>query len=1059
LGTIRDATDAVLPGVTVTVINQASGQARQVITDSDGTYAALLLPVGEYEIRAELAGFNTLVRRGVVLQVGQKFHLDLTLAVGQVNEQVTVQESAPLLNTSSAEVAEVIANQRLVDLPINGRLFVNLTALSDNIVIEARGTRGAALGQTGSSFAVAGQRGGHNVYWLDGVVITDEYFNNLVISPSVEAIQEFKIQKSMYAAEYGGKAAANINAITKSGTNDLHGTVYEFLRNDIFDARNFFDRATKPALRQNQFGVTIGGPAIKDRTFYFANYEGFRELRGQTQTFSVPSLNVRNGDFSGLAAIYDPATLSGGQRQPFPANRIPTARLDPAAVAFLQKIPLPNQPGEVQNYVASPRLKNYNDQFGARLDHRFDTRNTFFARYTWARLDTFRPVGSTDLNEVLVPGFGYSVATRVHNIALSSTHIYNPRLIQEFRVGYLRVTGGQHSENHGLDFNGQNGIQGLERDPRKFGYPAITFAGAYTNMGDPATLVSRKNNSYDFVTNLSWIHGPHNMKFGGYLFHLQFNPYDPTNARGTFNFTPRYTSSAPGLSNGNAFADFLLGYPSSASGGIGRGEEDARTNWLHLYAQDDWRVNDRLTFNYGLRYEINQQMKETQNRISNIELNRFVIASDDAGNIHPDATALLPLIPIPYVTSKEAGYDRSLMRPSYKRIAPRVGLAWSLDQKTVVRAGAGVFHNQWAYSVQTVLMKNLPFYFNKSVTTAADTSIPTLSTRNILLSPATGTIGGAGVDYNFRTELAQSWTLGIQRTLAKDLAAEVSYFGSHLIGADDNTLENVPRPGAGPIDPRRPNPRLSSFQVLHWGGWTWYHSGTVKVDKRYSAGLGVNANYTWSKSIDPASSPGATFFETNLPQDPSCRACEKALSSFDHRHRLVFSTTYQLPAGQGYSYNPSGVLGTLLSGWTVSGIGTFQTGAPFSVNLPSDNANTGNGPNQRPNVLRDPNLKSGKTPERWFDTSAFEMPAQFTYGNAGRNIVYADGNANFDFSLAKEFRIREAKQLEFRAEVFNLTNHTNFDQAPGRTAFTANFGRYFSALNPRQMQFGLRLMY
>jgi hypothetical protein len=982
------------------------------------------------------------------------------MEVGQVNQEVTVEEAAPLLNTTSAEVAEVIANQRMLSLPLNGRMFVNLTALSDNIVFEARGTRGAALGQTGATFAVAGQRGGHNVYWLDGVVITDEYFNNLVISPSVEAIQEFKIQKSMYAAEFGGKAAANINAITKSGTNDFHGTVFEFLRNDVFDARNFFDRENKPPLRQNQFGVTFGGPVVRDRTFFFTNYEGFRELRAQTQTFSVPSIDVRSGDFSGLPTIYDPLTTSGGQRQEFEGNRIPPARLDPAAVAFLQKIPLPNLPGEVQNYVASPRLKNYNDQVGARLDHRLNNGSNLFARYTWARLDTFRPVGSTDLNETLVPGFGYSIDTRVHNIALSATHLYSPRLIQEFRLGYLRVTGGQQSENQGVDFNGQNGVQGLERDPRKFGYPAMTFASAYSNMGDPATLVSRRNNSYDFITNVSWIEGSHNMKFGGYLFRLQFNPYDPTNARGTFNFTPRYTSSAPGLSNGNAFADFLLGYPSSATGGLGRGEEDARTHWLHLYAQDDWRVSSNLTFNYGFRYELNQQMKETQNRISNIELDRFVIASDDVGRIHPDANALLPLIPVPWITSKDAGYDRSLMRPSYKRFAPRAGLAWSVNPKTVVRLGAGVFHNQWSYSVQTVLMKNLPFYFNKNVTTAADTAIPTLTTRTILLSPATGTVGGAGVDYNFRTELAQSWTLGVQRTLASDWTAEVSYFGSHLIGADDNTLENVPRPGAGPIDARRPNPRLSSFQVLHWGGWTWYHSGTIKIDKRYSRGLGFNGSYTWSKSMDPASSPGATFLETNIPQDPSCRAsCEKALSSFDHRHRLVFSTTYELPIGAGQAYNPGGAVGAVLGGWSINGIGTFQTGAPFTVNLPSDNANTGNGPNQRPNVIRDPNLESGKTPESWFDTSAFVMPAQFTYGNAGRNIVYADGFANFDFSLAKEFRIDEARSLEVRAEVFNLTNHTNFDQAPGRIAFTPNFGRYFSALNPRQMQFGLRFMF
>ena len=551
------------------------------------------------------------------------------------------------------------------------------------------------------------------------------------------------------------------------------------------------------------------------------------------------------------------------------------------------------------------------------------------------------------------------------------------------------------------------------------------------------------------------------MKFGAYIFRLRFNPLDSPNARGSFAFTPRYTSSAAGLADGNAFADFLLGYPSTASGGLGRGEEDGRTTWWHLYAQDDWRVTQTLTVNAGLRYEINQHMQETENRLSNIEGNRIVIASDGEGRIHPDANALLPLIPVPYVTSQDAGYDRSLFRPSYRRIAPRIGLAWSpgKSEKTVFRAGFGLFFNQWAYNVQTVLMQNLPFYFNKSVTTAADTLVPTLSTRSILVAPATGSIGGAGIDHDFRTEYAASWSLGLQRTFGENWGVDATYFGSRITGADDNTFENIPTPGPGPVDPRRPNPNLSGFRNLHWGGWSSYHSLTLKLEKRYSSGLIFNTNYTWSKAIDVASNPGATFFETNIPQDVRNRGAEKALSSFDHRHRLVFSSSYQLPLGPGHSWNPSGWPGKLAEGWSINGIGTFQTGAPFTVNLPSDNANIGAGPAQRPDLLRKPNLESGKTPERWFDTGAFTMPSRFTFGNAGRNIVLADGLASVDFSVIKNTLLTERYRVEFRAEIFNLFNHTNFADAPGRIAFTPSFGRFFNAGPSRQMQLGLKFAF
>jgi hypothetical protein len=1050
-GTVRDATGAVLPGVKLTITHQ-SGQERQLTTDSSGTYRAPSLPIGEYTVKAELPSFKTQLRQGIVLQIGRQVQVDLVMEVGDVNEAVTIEAAPPLLQTANAEVSEVIDNARVTSLPLNGRQFVDLTLLSDNVFVAPRGTRGSALAQTGPAVLIAGQRPGHNMYFLDGVSVTDQYFNHLVASPPIDAIEEFNIQKSIYSPEFGGKASATISAVTKSGENMVRGDLYEFLRNDVFDARNFFDPARKPPYRQNQFGATLGGALRKDRTFFFLSYEGLRVRKSQTQLFSVPSSKVRNGDFSGLATIYDPlSTAASGKRQPFASNRIPAERLDRAALAFLEKLPLPDLTGEVQNYIATPSFRNDNDHGTIRIDHRFSQDDTLFGRIYQADFDTFQPFGSSQLNETLVPGFGYSLTTRTHNLSIGETHVFTPRVINEFRFGFLRVTGGQQSQNQGFDFAGHNGIQGIAPAPDQTGYPSVSLSGTYSTAGDPPNLFTRRNNSFDFLENLSWVRGSHSMKFGGYIYRLQFNPSESPNARGSFIFTPRYTSSAAGFGDGNAFADFLLGYPSSAQAGIGPGgQENGRSLWTHLYAQDDWRLSQGLTFNYGVRYEINGQMTDTQNRLSNIELNRFVVATDDQGKINPLASRLLSLIPVPAVTSRAAGYDRSLQLPNYYHIAPRVGLAWAVFDKTVLRAGWGLFFNQASYNIQTALTENLPFYFNKSVNTAATTPIPSLTTENILLAPPDGTIGGSGLNYNYRAEFANSWSLNVQRMIGADWVVHAGYYGSHVSGADNSTFKNVPPPGSGPIDPRRPNPLLSGFKMIRWDGYSIYHSGTFKVEKRLRRGLTFNANYTWSKSIDDASDVGTTFSETNIPQDVRNVRAEKALSSFDHRHRFVFSYSWQLPLR-----HP----GKLTQGWSITGLGSFQSGAPFTVILPTDNANIGAGPAQRPNLIADPNANAPHSADQWFNTAAFRMPAPFSFGTAGRNVVFAAGEKNVDFSLIKDTVLKESRRLQFRAEVFNILNHTNFADVPGRTAFTPTFGRYTAAENPRQVQLALKLLF
>jgi len=1064
-GSVKDISGAVLPGSSVVAIHNATGLKSEQLSDSNGEFLLLNLPIGEYTVSAEFQSFKK-VSRSIVLVIGQKARLDFRLEVGSVDEEVTVLESdSPLLHTANAEVSDVIENFQILTLPLNGRQFIDLALLSDGVVKPPAGTRGSAMQQAGNVVNVAGQRSGHNIYLLDGVKVTDEYFNNLVVSPSIDAIEEFKIQKSQYPAEFGGKASALVNVATKGGTNAFHGTVFEFLRNNIFDAKNYFDdpRSPTPPLRLNQFGGTTGGPLRRDRTFFFGNYEGQRIRRSVTKAFTVPTAAMRGGDFSDSAPIYDPlSTSASGLRTVFANNRIPSSQLDPVAQAFLEKVPLPNRPGTAQNLISAERETSDMDQLNLRLDHRTSDRDSLFARFSYFNIDTFQPFGTSSLNESLIQGFGRNVGTKTYNVAFSYSHFFSSRVVNEARFGWLDVSGGQRSENESFDFASRAGVLGIHPDPRDTGYPQMSFAGVQSTMGDPTSFVYRQNKSFDLYDNVLINHGPHKVKFGGSWFHLKFNPSDPDSARGSFTFTNRWTSSSAGATDGNAFADFLLGYPSSATVGVGRAEEDSRTNWLHAYIQDDWEPVSGLVINAGLRYEYNQHMHEVDNRLSAVDLTvpggRYLIASDNKGHISSGANPLLPLLPLPYVTSAEAGKDHSLLRPSYRRYAPRLGFAWTIPGRntTVMRGGFGIFLNQWAYSVQQAFARNLPFFLTKTVNTAVDGLIPTLRTRDILTSTALGTLAGNTMDYNYRTEYTETWTLAIQHQLNTSTSIEIDYMGNHTIGADNGNVLNVPLPGPGPIDPRRPFRQIGAVRTIRWNGWGNYNAFTAKIEKRFSQGLAFSANYSWSKSFDDASDPGPTAYEQNLPQDVRNLDAEKGLSSYDHRHRFVSSFVYQIPAAR----RRNRTVRTLLANWQLGGITTVQSGAPFTVVNGVDRANIGAGPAQRPDLLHNPNLPRGKRdPQQWFDTSAFTQPASFTFGNAGRNIVYAPGLTNVDMSLQRNFNRGEGKRVEFRWQVFNIFNHPNFD-VPGRIAFSPNFGRIFATAEPsRQMQFGLKLVF
>ncbi|MBM3819660.1 MAG: TonB-dependent receptor [Acidimicrobiia bacterium] len=1023
-GVVRDAQGGVLPGATVVAEHVESGTRVERVTDERGHYLLPALRVGSYTVATELAGFRRVVRTGVMLQLGQALQLDFQLDVGGVAEEVTVTADAPLLQAATAEISDVIENREVVQIPLNGRNFLALAQLSDGVVIPPGGTRGEALQQAGPLPNVGGQRSGHNIYLLDGVKVTDELFNNLVINPSVDSIQEFKIQKSMYAAEFGGKASALINVATRAGGNAHHGTVFEFLRHDAFDAHNYFDPKDEPVppLRQHQFGAALGGPVASNRTFYFGSYEGQRTRRSLTRTFSVPTAAERAGDFGTF--------------------RLDPAQIDPLAAAFLAHVPLPNGPGTSRNLTSIEQQDKDVNQVSVRVDHQLTGADQLFARFSTFDADEFQPFGTSSLQETLVPGFGRSVDTRARNLVASHTHTFGAAWLNEVRFGWMRVGGGQVSANRGVDFAGQTGLLGVTRDPRDVGFPQMSTAGLYSTMGDPTSFLYRNNEHFELYDNVLLDRGRHRVKFGAYYYHLKLRPDQPDNARGAFTFTGQFT--------GNAFADFLLGSPASAVSGIGRGDEDGRTSWLHAYAQDDWQMRGNLTVNLGLRYEYNQHMRDVNNRLSSVDLStpggRFVIASGDDNQIHPSGAPLLGLMPIPYVTSAQAGWERGLLSPSAVRLAPRTGFALSLhDGRAVVRGGYGIFLNQWAYSVQTAFARNLPFFFTKQVDVPRDARVPALRTRDILAGSPTGTIGASIMDHDYAVEYTQTWSGGLQYEALPSMMVEASYMGSWTLGADNAMLHNVPEPGPGPIQARRPIPQLSVVRSIRFDGKSIYHGLTLKAERRLRNNYAFNVSYTLSTSKDDASSPGPTEAESNVPQNVRSIFSDEgewAYSSFDHRHLVAASATYELP-------------------WAVrvNALLTAQSGSPFTVNLGVDQANIGAGPAQRPDQVGDPDLPRGeRTPDRWFDPAAFALPAPFTFGSARRNSVLGPGYANVDLAVAKTWAIAAGPRLELRWEVFNLLNRANFD-LPNRIFGTPNFGRIFSAKSPREMQLGAKVTF
>ena len=1043
-GTVTDPQSAAVPAANVRVINAGTGVAREITSDGQGNFAARSLVPGVYSVEVSSPSFQKQIQSNLKLDVSGAITLDFRLTVGQVTDVVQVRAEAALLQTEDSNVGTVIENAQVVELPLNGRNFNNLTRLTPGAV---RGTSNGAETLQGETFAVAGDRSDNTYYSLDGMYNNGTFFKTAAIHPSVDAIQEFKIQTNTNA-QYGAAAGANINIAIKSGTNNFHGTLYEFLRNDKFDAKLYFAK-TKPAYRQNQFGFTVGGPVLipklfngRNRTFWFFNYEGNRIRQGNSNFQTIPTPAMLSGDVSktltGAAApqIYNPYTarLVNGVvvRDPFPGNIIPSNLIKPYSAAYAQYwFPTSLFPGTTSNFINSIPTARNDDQVNIRIDQKISEKNNLFGRVSWSELN--------QSDQANLPKASQITFNKYVGAVINDTHLFSPTTILNFRLGYLRANLGQGPGEQFIQVYRTAGLTNTPLNFRNFDYPINFGISGYSgpNLGN---LVNGPDFTYQSSLSLNKVVGRHSFTFG----------YDYTRLRifhdsvfSTFNYDNVATSDPQNVANtGQALASFLLGLPSTANRIVGQTDLDLRQNLHHIYAQDDFKVNSRLTLNLGLRWEYDQWPHHIRGRLAGFDTltGQFFWASTNP------------------VTGQAANVRPEVADPRYKNFAPRVGLAYRLTNRTSIRSSYGIFYNSnfsWEWSDSR---GNWPFSVSDSAT-ALNTGITLTPTESLFQSFDPKTVKPQNqhtVSRDVKTPYMQNWNFGIEQQIAQDLLVELNYQGSKGTHLGSFLSTNDPLPGPGDPDPRRPFPVAGSLSELKHIATSKYHAFTAKVEKRFSRGFSLLGSYAWSHSIDLNSEFGGTS-----PQNNNCIKCDLGDSGFDQRHVANISYIYTVPT---FGYTNK-AFRYLVSGWEVAGISTLESGRAFNVGINFDNANVGSRGNfQRPNLVGNPfpaGFQSTYGPGgSYFDKSAFQVAPRYSFGNLGRNAFHGPSFFNTDVGAFKNIPLpREGMRLQFRSEFFNAFNNVNFGNPNGSLGDT-NFGQITGTQNrSRQIQFGLKLVY
>ncbi len=1050
VGTVRDQTGAVIAGVDVTVTNVETNESRRATTDADGHYTIPNVRAAVYKLVAEKQGFQSYALDRLTLEVQLVRTLDVVLTVGAVTDQVNVVSTAAVLQTTQSSVGTLFETKVVNELPLNGRNFLQLQLLAPGVTMGRPGTfsvvqiaaQNTSIG--GGNFSVNGTRDVYNDYLLDGVSFKDWIHGTNGMNPSVDAIQEFRTQTSNYSAEFGGNAGGLVNMVTRSGSNQLHGSAYEFVRNDAFDANNFFSNSAgldKPPLRRNQFGGTVGGPVIKNKTFFFTSYEGFRERRDQTLIDTFPTQKMHHGDFSELLTLPSPVVIHDpGTGAAYPGNIIPQDQVLAVMPGYLDTYtPLPNRPGLVNNNAVQGSRRNSTDQYMVRGDHSFSNSTQFFARYAHNTIEDAPPTSN--------PNFFATQNNRNENLSATLTHTLSPTTILEARFGMNRF---KQIVEQNRAFTTPNiaadvlQISGVATDPAASNAPAFSVPGYDGLSGAPSSPRSWFSNRFEGQVNLSLVRGSHLLRAGvNVTYHRETFP-EIIIPNGLYVFDGTFT--------GNSMADMLLGIPTQFLLSPELFDPQFRETDFLPWIQDDWRVSSKLTLNLGLRYERRPWPVSANNTLANIVLppgggDASVVL---AGPCEPDPVRRCETT----LPTSTAANRSTLGSTDNNNFAPRVGFAYKWDEKTVVRGSYGVFYQPEPFNQFVFLSINPPFvsFYNKFVNTANYQSWD-------WYHPTAGLPAG-GIQFTYIPEdsvtpYLQAWSLGVERDLAGNVVT-VTYVGnkdSHLWA---RTWPNQPTPGPGDIDARRPYTNVSTIAGNEPIGSGSYNGLQVQVQRRYSHGLAFISAYTWSKAITDSQAAETGSFVPDL-QDSHNRAANRGLAASDTRNRFTLSALYELPFGRGKAIgNDSGaIVSAIISGWQLGGILTLQSGQPLTVTLPTDTPNVGEGA-KLPNRVGDPNT-GAKTVGQFFNTAAFAQPDQYTFGDAGIGTVTGPSIKTVDLSLVRTMRLTDRVRLQFRCEAFNAFNHLVMGD-PDTTFGTPQFGQVTSTrLDNRELQFALRL--
>jgi len=1081
-GEVRDQAGAVIPQAQITLTEMRSNQSYTSTSGSGGVYTFTRLRPGLYNLTVEVAGFKRYVREGVTLATGERVRLDVELEVGAVNDSINVKADASLLRTESGGLGQVVSEKKIVALPLNGRNFIPLVALAPGVALPP-----------GSAFPrINGGRPRTNEYLFDGISVLQPEPGQVAFFPVIDAIQEFKVETNSPSAEFGRFNGGVVNLTTKSGTNQFHGSAFEFLRNEALNARNLFAPRTaanpdKPVFRRNQFGFVFGGPIVRNRTFFFGDYQGTRQQIGRVRISTVPTELQRQGIFTESVAgavptIFDPATTrpregGGFIRDPFSGNRIPQSRIDPVALALLHRYPDPNLPGTANNFRRIANEDQDQDQFDIRIDHRFSDSDQVFARYSYAK-DVSNPVPPLpDGSGNITSGAIGLTDTIGQSFASSYVHIFNPRMSNEVRVGYTRRVIAREGLNLASPPSESLGLPGIPANAAfQDALPTFIIDG-FQQLGTPANTNSDfRTDVIEIVDALSFQRGRHSFKAGIDFRWERLDVIQPPSPTGIFRFGALFTDQPGTPGTGNSFASFLLGQVQNFSIYLQQKVLRPRAHIQEYFVQDDWKASDWLTINLGLRYTLNFPSTEVddQGAVFNLQSQRLDYLGRDG---FPDSA-------------------RELHKLGF---GPRLGVAYRINDKTVVRSGYALIWIEMAGITTPFINPQFPFIQTVSQRTLdnikpafALSSGPSVSP--IPLTPDAGLGQGVfGVDRKLGSGYAQQWNLAVQREITGNLSFEIAYAGSkitHLGIPDTNInqltaeqlalgaelLQRVANPFFGQIprssslgDPTisraqllKPFPQFTTVSLYRNNvGNSNYHALLVKLEKRLSRGLSFLVSYTRSKLIDEASSVfDATILTgpvANFPvADSFNRRLERDLSSGDIPNVFVASFTYELPFGPGRMFDPRGLAAKLLRGWEVAGVVTLQSGLPLAVTQATNfNSFAGFG-TQRPNRIDDPELPDAeRSTSQFFNTSAFAVAPQFTLGTSSRNPVRGPDYRNADIALIKHNYINERMNIEFRAEVFNLTNTPPLG-APNVVLGTPGFGSITSAGDPRVVQLALK---